>query len=530
MKMKKMNGKLRWLMAAALVLMLLVLVPAAVRAEGTDLNAEEGALTGTTLDDLAGKTAGILTGTPQEQYVKGAIENPQLEYYNDFSDLALALKQGKVDYCLNSLVAFRMMRATYPEFAIIPEAIQELNVGIILTPTEEGRELQTEMNEYIYKLQGDGTMDELQAYWMYPNDWEAVDIPTSGPNGTIEFAAITAMKPYCFMIGQGYGGLDTAIIAGFCKEYGYGLSVENVDFSGALSGVSSGKYDIAAGQIVWTKERAESVLYTELYSALDLVPIVVGKNFDGTASDPTVKLNFFASLKKSFTRTLIEENRYQMILKGLGVTMIITVFGFLLANILGILLCFMTMKGRGFWRGLADIYCRIMQGTPIIVVLMILFYIIFKGRGVPGILVAVIGFGMIFAAYLAQLFEGAIRGVDPGQMEAALAIGFTPFRAFNSIVLPQAIRSMVPGYFSQLISLMKGTAVVGYIAVCDLTKAGDIIRSNTFEPFLPLITVAALYLLAAFILLSIAKGIQRALAPKRENRNVCENRKGGMEQ
>lgn len=166
----------------------------------------------------------------------------------------------------------------------------------------------------------------------------------------------------------------------------------------------------------------------------------------------------------------------------------------------------MTLSGKKWLKILAEIYSRIMQGTPIIAILMILYYIIFGNSNISGTIVAIIGFGITSGAYLAQTFSGSISGIDKGQTEAALALGMTKRKAFMGIVMPQAIRRMLPGYFSQLISLIKGTSIVGYIAVVDLTKASDIIRSATFEAFFPILTSALIYFLISNLLLSVIRG------------------------
>lgn len=188
------------------------------------------------------------------------------------------------------------------------------------------------------------------------------------------------------------------------------------------------------------------------------------------------------------------------------------------------------MSGSKVLKKLAEIYSKLMQGLPIVVILMILYYIIFGKTDISNILVAILGFGLVFGAYMAQLFEGGIGGIDKGQWEAALTTGLTKRQTFCGIILPQAIRTMLPGYFSNLISLMKGTAVVGYIAVNDLTKVGDIIRSNTYEAIVPLVTIAVIYFAIACILLSLMKLIQKKLMP-RHMRKKAENEEltGGAE-
>ena len=163
------------------------------------------------------------------------------------------------------------------------------------------------------------------------------------------------------------------------------------------------------------------------------------------------------------------------------------------------------------------------------VILMMLYYIVFGKSDISNVLVAILGFGLVFGAYMAQLFEGGIGGVDKGQWEAALATGLTRRQTFFGIVLPQAIRTMLPGYFSNLISLMKGTAVVGYIAINDLTKVGDIIRSNTYEAIVPLVTIAIIYFIIACLLLWLMSLIKRRLAPKYVSKAAAqENITGGI--
>ena len=131
---------------------------------------------------------------------------------------------------------------------------------------------------------------------------------------------------------------------------------------------------------------------------------------------------------------------------------------------------------------------------------------------------------------MAQLFKGGITSVDKGQWEAALTTGLTKSQTFFGIILPQANRTMLPGYFSNLISLMKGTAVVGYIAINDLTKVGDIIRSNTYEAIVPLLTIAIIYFAIACILLSIMNLIRKKLMPKhKQSMSETENQQGGAD-
>ena len=153
-----------------------------------------------------------------------------------------------------------------------------------------------------------------------------------------------------------------------------------------------------------------------------------------------------------------------------------------------------------------------------VVLLMIMFYIVFARTSISGVWVAVIGFGMNFGAYVSEMIRTGILAVDKGQMEAALALGYTKPRAFMKIVLPQAARHFLPVFQGEFISLVKMTSVVGYIAIQDLTKAGDIIRSRTYEAFFPLIAIAIVYFVIAWLLTRVLVALQNRFDPKRRRK------------
>ena len=144
---------------------------------------------------------------------------------------------------------------------------------------------------------------------------------------------------------------------------------------------------------------------------------------------------------------------------------------------------------------------------------MILFYIVFGKVDIDGIWVAVIGFGLNLSAYAGEMLRSGINSVPSGQTEAALALGYTKGRAFFRFVLPQAVRSILPVYRGELIGLLKSTSIVGYIAIGDLTKASDLVRSRTYESFFPIITTAFIYFVASWLLAFALERLGRRLDP-----------------
>jgi polar amino acid transport system substrate-binding protein len=168
----------------------------------------------------------------------------------------------------------------------------------------------------------------------------------------------------------------------------------------------------------------------------------------------------------------------------------------------------------------ARIYISILRGTPVLVVLMMIFYVVFASVNIDPVFVAVVAFGMNFAAYVSEIFRTGIDGVDKGQTEAGIAMGFTRVRTFLYIVLPQTVRRILPVYKGEFISLVKMTSIVGYIAVQDLTKASDIIRSRTFDAFFPLVMVAILYFLISWVLMQSLEYVERVTDPQYKRRKV----------
>ena len=202
----------------------------------------------------------------------------------------------------------------------------------------------------------------------------------------------------------------------------------------------------------------------------------------------------------SFYRTLIYDDRYKYILEGLKNTLVIAFFAILIGIILGILISLVKNRykenGKGkILNGIANIYVTIIRGTPAVLQLMILYYVIFKKVDINIVIVGIISFGLNSAAYVSEIIRAGIDSVDIGQKEAARSLGLSYKQEMFIIVLPQAIKNVLPALGNEFITLLKETSVAGYIGITELIKASDIIASNTFDYFFPLIIVAIIYLI-----------------------------------
>ena len=234
----------------------------------------------------------------------------------------------------------------------------------------------------------------------------------------------------------------------------------------------------------------------------------------------TVHETFLQSITSSFRSNIIQENRYLLIWDGLKTTVAISVLATIFGTLLGAVVCFMRMSKNSVLNLTARIYISILRGTPVLVLLMLIFYVVFASVNISPVLVAVIAFGLNFAAYSAEIFRTGIEGVAIGQSEAGISLGFTRVATFRNIILPQTVQRILPVYKGEFISLVKMTSIVGYIAVQDLTKASDIIRSRTFDAFFPLVMVAILYYLISWVLMQSLEYLERRTDPKLKRRKV----------
>lgn len=218
----------------------------------------------------------------------------------------------------------------------------------------------------------------------------------------------------------------------------------------------------------------------------------------------------------SFNQNFIEQDRWKYLLNGLLTTLFITFFAVLLGMLLGFLVAIIRSTYLRTKRMLIpDIICRVyltvIRGTPVVVQLLIIYFVIFGSVNINKVLVAVLAFGINSGAYVAEIVRGGIMAVDDGQLEAGRSLGLSYRQTMIHIVIPQAFKTVLPALANEAIVLLKETSVAGYIAIADLTKGGDIIRSQTFSPFLPLISVAVIYLVLVMFLTSLVNVLERRI-------------------
>ena len=221
-------------------------------------------------------------------------------------------------------------------------------------------------------------------------------------------------------------------------------------------------------------------------------------------------------LKSSFISNFIDDNRWRYITEGLKFTLLVTVFAVLIGVVLGFLIAIVrtTHDKTGklkILNAICKVYLTVIRGTPVVVQLMIIYFIIFGSVDISKVVVAIVAFGINSGAYVAEIFRSGIMSIDNGQFEAGRSLGFNYAQTMMYIVMPQAFKNVLPTLCNEFISLLKETSVSGYIALLDLTKGGDIIRSRTYDAFMPLIAVALIYLAMVMIFTKLVSLLERRL-------------------
>lgn len=225
----------------------------------------------------------------------------------------------------------------------------------------------------------------------------------------------------------------------------------------------------------------------------------------------------FEELKAKFILNFITGDRWMSLLRGLAVTLKITFFAVILGFVLGFSVAIVRdvyentkkLKALNF---LCNVYLTVIRGTPVVVQLLIIYFVIFSSMKIDKSIAAVLAFGINSGAYQAEIFRSGINSVPKGQMEAGRSLGFSYRQTMVNIIMPQAIKNVLPTLGNEFIVLMKETSVAGYIALEDLTKAGDIIRSRTYSAMMPFLAVALLYLIMVMFFSRLLKMFERRLA------------------
>ena len=402
------------------------------------------------VDDLEGAKIGVQLGTTGDIYVSD-YENDgsgtKVERYNKGADAVQALKVGKIDcVVIDEQPALAFVKEN-KGLKILDEEFTNEDYAFCLK--KGNTELRDKVNTALEKLQQDGTVQSIIDNYIGSEDqvgktpYVKKDIDRS--NGTLKVGTNAEFPPYEYYEDNKVTGIDMDIMQAIADELGMDMQVEDMQFDAIIAAVSSGKVDVGAAGFTVTEDRQKNVDFTDTYITTKQ-EIIVKDSQSGSS----------IGIKEKLYDNFVKDNRYMYIVKGLGNTIVITIFAVMLG-------------------------------------------------------IAVIAFGLNSAAYVAEIVRSGIMSVDIGQFEAGRSLGLNYRQTMKLVIIPQVVKNILPALLNEFISLLKETSISGYIGMMDLTKGGDIIRSNTYEAFIPLIAVALIYLVIVMLLSHGVSKLERRL-------------------
>ena len=455
--------------------------------------------------DLSGLRVGVSSGSFFDIYLSPR-KDITLHRFMTSSDNLQALLNGKIDVLLESEVLFNTVVQKEQGIKIAMKSPFSFPAGIAFSKKDE--ELARTCTAVLKEMEADGTLRRIKDYWLseeYITADELPEIPPEPKGKPLKVHTCTTMAPISFLVGGQWYGIEVDIVRALAAKLHRPVEFEFVDYSSAILALQTGACDIMMGCIFITEERRQRFQFAESYHAFSGAYYVIDQEAKRNSS------GFRAGVEESLGRNLIVEERWRFITHGLWETIKISVLSILLGSVLGVGLLMMTRSRRKWVRVIAAGYNWFVACVPQLVLLLILFYVIFAQSCLSPSMVSVFAFAMTFASAASKIYATSLNAVPYGQTEAGLALGFTRLQTFMYVVFPQAVSKGLPLYKGQCVNLLKGTAIVGYIAIEDLTHAVEIIRSRTFDAFVPLLIITIIYFVLAWLL---AKLIELGI-PKR---------------
>jgi len=467
----------------------------------------------TSLDDLKDKRIAVQLGTVYDIYATKTFAHATVLQYPTYQEVTLAVSAGKADAGLSDIDTLKEVMQANGDLVPFGKPIFSSPVAAGFRKTDG--DVRAAFNTFLQDIRRNGTWADMVDRWMTRRSQAMPDLPAPGTNGTLVVGLSSGGFPFAAVQNNDLAGFDVELARRFGASIGKRVRFADQEFSGLIAALVSGKIDVIIADMFDTEERRKQIDFSDAYFEQDSVAFTVrSKTAAAAAASAQMPSSFGEKISASFRGNILLERRYLLIWDGLKTTALIAVLATLVGTALGALVCYMRMSPLAVLRLPARFYISVVRGIPVLVLLMLIFYVVFASVNISPVLVAVVAFGLNFAAYVSEMFRAGIDSIDRGQTEAGIAMGFTRTQTFLFIVLPQMIQRILPVYKGEFISMVKMTSIVGYIAVQDLTKASDIIRSRTFDPFFPLIMVAVLYFVIAWVLLQALEHVERITDPK----------------
>ncbi len=460
-----------------------------------------------TVDDLATAIIGVQLGTTGDIYVSDEYTDAEIQQFNKGADAIQSLKQGKVDCVVIDKLPAEAFVELNSDLSILDEEFTNEDYAIAIA--KENTELLDKINAALDELEENGTMEKIINNYIGDEQGSyKYETPkgTDKSNGTLVMATNAAFEPYEYIENGEIVGIDADLALAISDILGMELEIEDMEFDSIITAVSTGKADMGMAGMTVTEDRLKSINFSDSYTTSTQVIVVRNGESDN--------LSFFSV--ERFKNNFIEDGRWKYIVEGLLTTLQISFFAVIIGVVLGFVFAVIRATGEKtgklkFLNALVKIYVTIIRGTPVMIQLLIIYYVIFATSNISKVLVAVLAFGFNSAAYMTEIVRSGIMSIDNGQFEAGRSLGFNYVQTMRHFILPQALKNILPAMGNELIVLIKETSISGYIGIMDMTRGADYIRSRTYDAFPPLIAVALVYLVIVMILTALVGKLERRL-------------------
>ncbi len=447
-------------------------------------------------------TLGVAEGYIFDSSVHKILPEVKVMTYRSRDDLFRALANGEIDGVADDEPIIRAIMRSVDTVEIMDGYLEPADYGFIFPKDAAGEKLSKEFNEYLKTLKESGELAKLDDKWFGKETFnkKSSDMDElSGEKGTLKFVFEENNIPFAYMSAGKPVGYEIDILIGFCREMGYRPEPHIRTFGEMLDSVAAGEYDIGCGAVTITEERGEKLRFSEPdYSGgISICRL--------TETEDTDQGGLIDSFTRSFKNAFIEENRYQLFLKGIGITLLITVLAALIGTQLGLVLYCFSRKGWLIVRGLIRLQIGILYRIPVIMIIMICYYLYYMDLAIGGIVAAVIGFVLVFSTAVYRLLERHVRKVGDGALEDDYRLEAVDTVEMLKILFGERGIDIKEDFKELLIMLIKATTVAGYVAVQDMTRTFETIRKDSLEIMLPLAATTAVY----FILISIVSCLFR---------------------
>ena len=473
----------------------------------------DGTITSREQLNQPGRKIGVGTGSASAAIAEKEFPQATIVYFTENVSAYQNVAQGKADAYVFERSQMQMaLDNGLQGVHLLDENLEEkIHIAVGISPVSKIPDLKEKLNTFIAEIRANGILDEMYDRWVnQKNETMPAITPAEHPAFTLKVGTSGIVPPFSYYTGQELKGYDIELAYRFAAWLGADVSFSVFDYDAIVPAAASGKVDCLMANLNVTPERAEAIPFSD-----DLYTADIGILVRGDAAAAAGGTSFGSEISESFWKTFIRENRWRLFVDGVITTLLITVLSILFGTLLGFLAFMLCRNGNPVANGIARFCMWLVQGMPMVVLLMVLYYIVFSSVAINGIAVAVIGFTLTFGSEVFGLLKMSVGTINRGQYEASYALGYSNRHTFFRIILPQAIPHILPAYKGEVVGLIKATAIVGYIAVQDLTKMGDIVRSRTYEAFFPLIAVTIIYFLLEGLLAFVIKRLLFRVNPKK---------------